>query len=452
VTVDPELYKRWTPAAQEKALQALRSAATSNWRPFYCSRPHCDGMPHDNWDFNHARTDQHPPLGDWLVWALLGGRGAGKTRTGAEWVRRRKNVSPRIALVAPTGPDGRTILVEGESGILATSPPMDRPEWEPSKKQLTWRNGAQAFLYTAEEPDRLRGPQHFDAWLDEPAHYPLINEVWANLLFGLRLGPAPRICITTTPLPIRWLKDLLVEPTTRSVVVSTYANIVNLAPTFAEHILNRYEGTRKGRQEIHGEVLADVDGALWDYQMIEDNRVDEAPELERIVVAIDPAGSTGKRSDETGIIVVGTANKEFYVLNDRSGQYSPTGWADRATGALDDYSGDVIVAEKNYGGDMVRSTLENSDQDAHIQLVNSRRGKVIRADPIVALYEKGRVHHVGVHKDLEDQMVGWVPGTDSPDRVDALVHGITALAKVVAPASISNPSQLQRPTYLRAVG
>lgn len=439
---DPDLWRRWTPTAQEKARDQLRIALGSEWKPFYCTRPNCDGHPHDVWAFKHARADQHPPRGNWLTWLVRGGRGSGKTRTGSEWTHRRKNVSPRIALVAATGPDGRDIIVEGESGILATAPPDDRPDWEPSKKQLTWRNGAIAHVFSAEEPDRLRGPQHYDAWLDEPAHYPLVDEVWSNLLLGLRLGASPRICATTTPRPTPWMKQLVTSPDTVSVVVSTYANLDNLAPTFAEHILTRFEGTRKGRQEIHGEILADVEGALWQWEDIDDNRVDEWPDnYDRVVVAVDPAGSSGKRSDETGIVVVGAKDQHFYVLADYSGKYSPTGWADRATGALETFSGDIIVAEKNYGGDMVKSTLTNSDQSSRIQLVNSRRGKVIRADPIVALYEKGRVHHVGLMQDLEDQLISWVPGQDSPDRLDALVHGITALAKVVAPAAIATPTQ-----------
>jgi phage terminase large subunit-like protein len=442
--VDPDVWRQWTPSAQEKARDALRVAMNSDWKPFYCPRPGCDGHPHDVWDFKHARADQHPPKGSWLTWAVRGGRGSGKTRTGSEWTQRRKNVSPRIALVAPTGPDGRDIIVEGESGILATSPPDDRPEWEPSKKQLTWRNGAVAHVFSAEEPDRLRGPQHYDAWLDEPAHYPLIDEVWANLLLGLRLGTSPRICATTTPIPSKWMKDLVTAADTVSVVVSTYANLDNLAPTFAEHILTRFEGTRKGRQEIHGEILADVEGALWQWEDIDDNRVQTAPEMDRIVVGIDPAGSTGRKADETGIVVVGVKGQDFYVLADGSGKFSPTGWADRSVGLLEAHAGDCLVPEKNYGGDMVRSTLESTGTKARITPVTSRRGKVIRADPIVALYEKGRVHHVGVLGDLEDQLISWVPGNDSPDRLDALVHAVTSLAKVASPSAIAVPTQRLR--------
>lgn len=491
--ISEDQWRRWTPAAQEKAAEALRQRAAQDWRPFYCPDPTCDGnhhmlasvefcpsarphqweeskgvwrcafegcgaigVPKDAWLWRHARPDQKPPSGDWLTWLVRGGRGAGKTRTGGEWTQRITKVAPRIAIIAPTGPDARDILVEGESGILATAKPEERPVWEPSKRKLTWPNGAVAHTFSGEEPDRLRGPQHHAAWVDEPAHIPLIEEVWSNLLFGLRLGKQPRICATTTPVPSKWMKDLIAEEDTISVVASTYANIANLAPNFAKTILRRYEGTRKGRQEIYGEVLADVEGALWSYEIIDDNRILEeadAPDsYDMIVVGIDPAGSIKRKSDETGIIVVASKGDEFYVLDDGSGKYSPNGWADRAVGLMEVYAADRLVPERNYGGDMVRSTLEAASKDARIVEVTSRRGKVIRADPIVALYEKGRVHHVGTKlADLEDQLLGWVPGTDSPDRLDALVHAITDLAKIVAPTEVADPRTLRNVTYINSI-
>jgi phage terminase large subunit-like protein len=447
-------WRHWTPAAQEKAVEALRQRASQNWRPFYCPVLTCDGKPHDNWTWRHARADQRPPLGDdWLTWLVRGGRGGGKTRTGAEWTNRIIKVAPRFALIAPTGPDARDIMVEGESGILATAKPENRPTWEPSKRKLTWPNGAVGHTFSGEEPDRLRGPQHHAAWVDEPAHIPLIEEVWSNLLFGLRLGKRPRICATTTPVPSKWMKELVKEPDTISVVASTYANIDNLAPQFAATILKRYEGTRKGRQEIYGEILADVDGALWTWEDIENHRVtlDECPtEFDRIVVGIDPAGSTGKKSDETGIIVVGHKGEHYYVMADGSGKYSPQGWADRSVGLLETYAADALVPERNYGGDMVKTTLQAADKTARIEQVTSRRGKAIRADPVVALYERGLVHHVGEKLgDLEDQLLGWVPGTESPDRLDALVHAITAIAKVVAPTDVADRKALRNNPTLR---
>lgn len=492
--VADDAFKRWTPAAQQRALDAVKEIAQQDWKPFYCPKRRCDGNNHmhsetaacadtgflhkwrhtngrwacktcgqkgrpegDGWDFPHGRSDQHPPRGDWLTWLIRGGRGSGKTRTGCEWVHRRTKVSPRIALVAQTGPDGRAIMVEGESGLLATAPPDARPLWEPSKKELTWPNGAKAFLYSAEEPDRLRGPQHYDAWLDEPAHMDLIDDVWDNLLFGLRLEGAdePRICCTTTPIPIKWIKDLIAAEDTVSTVASTYANAHNLAPVFRNIILKKYEGTRKGRQEIHGEVLADVEGALWKYEYFEPYRLEKAnpydliTDMERIVVGVDPAGTQRKKSDETGIVVVGVKGEEYYVLADWSGKYSPSGWANRALTALEEFQADAIVVEVNYGGDMVRSTIESAVSSKslmpRIEEVTSRRGKVIRADPIVALYEKGEVHHVGESlSDLEDQLVSWVPGHDSPDRLDALVHAMHNLARTVDPASVASPDELRQ--------
>jgi phage terminase large subunit-like protein len=442
-----EPWRRWTPAAQEKALEALRGLSDHKWKPFYCPRPGCDGKPHEAWNFPHARADQHPPKGDWLTWLIRGGRGSGKTRTGAEWTHRRTAVSPRIALVAPTGPDGRAIMVEGESGILATSPPGQTPQWEPSKRELTWPNGAKGFLYSAEEPDRLRGPQHYDAWIDEPAHMPLIEDVWSMLLFGLRLVNAHgnRICATTTPKPTKWMKDLIADSTTISVVASTYANIDNLAPTFAAQVLKRYEGTRLGRQEIHGEVLTDVEGALWEWQIIEDYRVEKYPEdMDRIVVGIDPAGTSSKASDETGIVVCGAKGDDYYVLSDLSGRYTPNVWGSKAVTAYTSWDADAIVPETNYGGEMVVQTLRSIDERPRIITVHSRRGKVLRAEPIVALYERGKVHHVGLLTDLEDQMTSWLPGTDSPDRVDALVHALTQLARQADPTAIASPTQLRR--------
>lgn len=446
---DLDEYKRWTPQAQEKALQALRDSAASNWRPFYCPNRRCNGKPHGDWAWNHARVDQRPPAGrDWLVWLIMGGRGSGKTRTGAEWTRRKTLDNPRIALIAPTGPDARDIMVEGESGILATSPPDEYPEWEPSKKQITWPNGAKAHVFSGEEPDRLRGPQHYCAWIDEPAHTDLIEQVWANLLFGLRLGTHPQICATTTPAPVPWMKELVASPDTRLVNPSTYDNLDNLAPVYRKIILSKYEGTRLGKQEIHGELLSDVEGSLWKYAIIEQERVSKAPALDRVVVSIDPAGTANKTSDETGIVVIGIAGEHLYMLADASGRYSPEGWSSRAIGLVDTYDADAIVAEKNYGGDMVRSVLTNSvgpgEVVPRIIEVTSRRGKLIRAEPIYALYERRLVHHVGPTADLDEQMCSWVPGASSPDRLDALVHGATELAKVAMPSTVASPNEVLR--------
>jgi phage terminase large subunit-like protein len=458
---DPDRFRQWKPEAQAKALELLEEAKTSPWKPFYCPISTCDGLPHGEWTHQHARSDQRPPkwTDEWLTWLLAGGRGSGKTRTGSETTHRVTEITPRIILIAATGPDLRDTMVEGVSGLLATAPPGKRPDWEPSKKRLTWPNGCIAEGVSAEEPDRLRGRQSGFIWADEPGHYPLVEEVWSNALLGLRVinkrGLASKVVATSTPKPTRWMKQLLTDPSTVTHRVSTYANLANLDPTFRKVVVDRYEGTRLGRQELHGELLEDVEGALWNWEMFV--YVEEAPHLVRIVVAVDPAGSQNRRSDETGVVVLGLgADKKVYILADLTGKYSPNQWAQVAKAAVEDFSADAIVAEKNYGGEMVRATLENSGTDARIILVESRRGKQIRAEPIVALYEKQRVVHVGKRGDLarlEDEQTSWVPGEgDSPNRVDALVHGTTELVKNVAPAQISDPNKLlSGRRHLRAV-
>ena len=334
-------------------------------------------------------------------------------------------------------------MVEGESGILAVSRPGRTPQWEPSKRKLTWPNGAVGSVFSAEEPDRLRGPQHHFAWADEPAHYPLVTDVWDNLLLGLRLGQRPRICATTTPKPGTWMRAILADPTTVSVQVSTYANLGNLAPTFRDTVLARYEGTRKGRQELYGELIEDIEGALWNAQDIEGPRMQTAPDdLDRIVVAVDPAGTATARSDETGIVVVARKEGSYYVLADYSGRYSPEAWGRRVVAAYEAFAADKVVVEKNYGGDMVRAVLRAVSHTLPIQEVTSRRGKALRAEPVEALYEQGKVHHIGLLNELEDQMTSWVPGSASPDRLDALVHGITALGTTGAVSAIATPDRL----------
>jgi len=455
---DLDAYKNWTPQAQQAALERLQRATNDAWRPFYCPIADCDGLPHDDWEWNHARQDQRPPTdASWFVWCLKSGRGAGKTRAGSEFTHRMAEHVGRIALIAATGADVRDTLLEGESGLLTIAPPGWRPDFQPSKRRLVWPNGCIGTTYSAEEPDRLRGPEHGYAWCDEPAHWALVQEVWDNLLFGLRMGKRPRICVTTTPKPRPWMKELAKDPRTRVVTASTYDNLVNLAPTFAEQIIKRFEGTRKGRQEIFGEILEDVEGALWQYDMIEPDRVPLAPPLWRVITAIDPAGTANRKSDETGIIVSAKGvDGEYYVLADRSGKYSPNGWARAADAACDEFSADAIIAEDNYGGDMVESTLRSAGIKRRIIRVNSRRGKILRAEPIVGVYEQHKVHHVGMLLDLEEQMTTWQPyeDRDSPDRVDALVHGLTELmgksrtAEIVSPTTLTKRSDRHLATSL----
>jgi len=338
-----------------------------------------------------------------------------------------------IALVAPTAADVRDVMVEGESGLLAIAPPWDRPEYEPSKRRLTWENGAIATTYSADEPERLRGPQHDFAWCDELAawRYP---EAWDMLMFGLRLGDDPRAVVTTTPRPTKLIKALVADPKVVVTRGSTYDNKFNLAPAFLDQIVRRYEGTRLGRQELDAEILEDVPGALWTHGLIDATRVNTVPSLTRIVVAIDPAVSTDEHADETGIVVAGKdAAGHGYVLADLSGRYTPTEWAKAAIAAYRAHGADRVVAEVNNGGDLVEATLRVVDPAVSFAAVHAARGKVARAEPVAALYEQGRVHHLGALPRLEDQMCCFAHDFSretagySPDRVDALVWALTEL-------------------------
>ncbi len=390
----------------------------------------------DDWTAK-ARPEQLPPPGDWSHWLILAGRGFGKTRTGAEWVRKfaESGVS-RIALVGPTAGDVRDTMVEGESGIMSICPDWSRPIYEPSKRRLTWPNGTIATMFSSEEPERLRGPQHHAVWCDELAAWANVEETWNMMLFGLRLGSHPRTAITTTPKPIKILKELVARNGQDVVVTrgSTYDNRANLAPAFFSQIVRRYENTRLGRQELNAEILEDVEGALWSRNVIESSRVQKGEwlDMRRIVVAIDPAISVGEDSDETGIVVAGLGfDDEAYVLEDISGRYSPTEWATKAVGAYRRHNADRIIAEKNQGGDMVENTIRMVDANVPIRLVHASRGKIVRAEPISALYEQGRVHHVGMFTELEDQLCSFSPGSkNSPDRLDSLVYAITELLVV----------------------
>lgn len=321
-----------------------------------------------------------------------------------------------MALVAPTAADARDVMVEGESGILAISPPWCRPVYEPSKRRLTWPNGAIATLYSADKPDRLRGPQHDGAWADEVGswRYP---EAWDNLMFGLRLGADPRCVVTTTPRPVKLIRNLVGDPTTAETRGSTYENRDNLAQAFLNTIVKKYEGTRLGRQELYGELLDDVPGALWQRKVLDDLRREKAPDLARVVVAIDPATTSEEDSNETGIVAAGLGvDGHGYVLDDASLRDSPSAWARAAVRLYYRRQADRIVAEVNNGGDLVETVLRTVDPRVSYKGVHAARGKVIRAEPVAALYEQGRVHHVGLFEDLEDQLCNWVPGMDSPDR------------------------------------
>jgi len=336
----------------------------------------------------------------------------------------------RIALVARTAADVRDVLVEGESGLLAIHRADERPMWEPSRRRLTWPNGAIATTYSAEEPDQLRGPQHDAAWCDELAawRYP---DAWDQLQMGLRLGTDPRVVVTTTPRPTPLVRALALASTTHVTRGRTRDNARNLAPGVVDALAARYGSTRLGRQELDGEILDDAPGALWRLAMFDASRVDVAPDLRRVVVAIDPAVTAHEGSDETGIIVAGVGlDGRVYVLEDLSGTFPAEQWARRAVEAFRRHRADRIVCEVNNGGDLVASVLRAVDRSVPVKQVRATRGKALRAEPVAALYEQGRVSHVGALSRLEDQCASWDPAGDhrSPDRLDALVWSITELA------------------------
>lgn len=337
----------------------------------------------------------------------------------------------RGALVARTASDVRDVLVEGESGILNVSHPDRRPRWEPSKRRLVWPNGSIATTYTGDEPDQLRGPQHHWAVCDELAAWRR-PEAWDMLMMGLRLGDDPRVVVATTPRPVPHIKALLAAPTTVVTRGSTYDNLANLAPAFAAEIIRRYEGTRLGRQELLAEMLDDNPGALWTRATLEASRVSQAPALVRVAVGVDPSVTSGEDAAETGIVVAGIARQgavlHGYVLDDRSIRGTPAAWAKQAVAAYHAFRANLIVAEANQGGEMVRHTIRTEDRSVPVELVHASRGKAARAEPVSSLYEQGKVHHVGMFPTLEDQMCEWVPGEgESPDRVDALVWALTKL-------------------------
>jgi phage terminase large subunit-like protein len=391
---------------------------------------------HD-WPF-WARDEQVAPEGPWTTWLYMGGRGAGKTRAGAEWIRARvaHGIGRRIALVASTAADARDVMIEGESGLLATSAEWDRPSFEPSKRRLTWPNGAIATLYSAEKPDALRGPQHDTAWCDELAKWKYLEAAWDNLQLGLRLGPAPQQVITTTPRALASLKAIIARSDTVTTRGTSYANRRNLAPAFFAEIVRRYEGTRFGRQEINAELIEDVAGALWTRAMLDAARLPHGaspPGMSRVVVGVDPSGTRGGDDRcSVGIVAAGKGIDGLgYVLADFTCALSPAGWGRRIAEAASLHKADCIVAEANFGGAMVESVLAAAHVGTRVKMVTASRGKIVRAEPIAALYEQNRVKHAAAFPALEDQLVSFTPdgyvGEGSPDRADAAVWALTEL-------------------------
>lgn len=380
-----------------------------------------------------ARKSQLPPPGEWRVWLILAGRGFGKTRTGAETLRQwvTEGQCRRMALIGETEAEVRQVMVEGPSGLLSVHPPSQKPLYESSKHLLTWPNGAIATCFSAEAYEHLRGPQFDGAWIDELAKFKDGEKVWDQLMFGLRLGSQPRVIITTTPRPTKLLKRLAKDPAVRVTTGSTFENAKNLAPPFLAYMHQHYAKRWLGRQEIYAEFVEETEGALWTPALIEmaKDSFQEKP-LKRLVIAVDPAVSHRAHSDETGIVAAGL-NEEGVgvVLEDLSVKGSPQVWVRRVVEAYHRLTADRVIAEVNMGGDLVEQLLRLEDQTISYKPVRAMRGKVLRAEPVVSLYERGQVWHAGNFPTLEDQLCSYVPGTTrkSPDRLDALVWALTDL-------------------------
>ena len=387
---------------------------------------------------NTARPNQITPLGDWHIWLILAGRGWGKTRTGAAdaMLYALRNPEVRVAVVTPTFGDLRRVAFEGVSGILKTMPKEcllnGRGQgYNSSASEIRLYNGSIIMGFSATEPDRLRGPQFHRAWCDELAawRYP---EAFDQLMFALRLGDKPQCIITTTPKPTALIRMLMARNDTIITTGSTFENSDNLAASTLAMLKERYDGTALGRQELYAEVIDQMEGALWSLSMIEPKRVSEIPEMKNIIVAVDPAVTSGDDADETGIVVVGKdTNNEYYVLEDKSGKYSPDQWGNVAIDLFHQWDADRIVAEVNNGGDLVERLIRTIDPNVRYKSVHASRGKMVRAEPVAALYEQGKVHHRGVFPELETQMCTYTGERPkpSPDRLDAMVWGLSELSK-----------------------
>lgn len=424
-------------------MSRLQRKTGADRQVWYCRRGRsCDGEAHEGAPYKHARGDQWPPMGsDWDIWFYMSGRGVGKTRAGSNWTRQVSKRTGRVALVGRRGTDVRQTMIEGDSGLIrACELAGETWEWKPALKEFTFENGAKAFGFSAEEPESLRGPEHGAAWLDEPCHMDLIEEVWSNLNLGLRQPGLPggaKILLTSSPLPIPWTKERIKEEGTVLVQVPTSVNLHNLDEGYKRRVVDPLRGTRKGRQELDAILLEDVEGALWEATWHQ-RKLFTREECERVVVAVDPAGSDKKTADQTGIVVAGRLSEDEYgVFEDVTDHYTPAGWAMKAIEMYEKYDADAIVLER-YGGDSATTILRNTRYKGRkfkgkIIAVNARVGKKTRAEPISGLYEQMHVWHLtGADlAELEQQQLTWVPAIakDSPDRVDALVWGLTDLSK-----------------------
>jgi phage terminase large subunit-like protein len=431
-----EKWRQWPPEVRSEFLASLKTRQRDKLNRRF--RLHC----HDH---------QLPPaLGNngerWTTWLLIGGRGAGKTRAGAEWVKSIANAPKqdgegerRIALIGETEHETREVMIEGVSGLLSVHPRDARPVWVPSRRRVEFHNGAIAQGFSAEDPESLRGPQFSAAWADELAKWRHAEATFDMLQFGLRLGARPRQVITTTPRPIALLKRLLADASSAVTHAPTRANAYHLSPAFIDNVVKRYDGTRLGRQELDGEIVDDRPDALWSRGMIEACRVTAAPNLQRIVVAVDPPASASKGADACGLVAAGRAeNGVCYVIADETvAGLSPAGWASKAIALWRRLHADALVVEVNQGGDMVRAVIREADSTVPVIAVRATRGKWLRAEPVAALYEQGRVKHAGVFPALEDEMTDF--GLDglssgrSPDRLDAMVWAVSHLTFAARP-------------------
>jgi len=382
-----------------------------------------------------ARPEQKPPKGDWTTWLLMGGRGSGKTRAGAEWIRSLalsdQPVSP-IAIVGETIFQARAVMVEGESGILNLGPSSLRPKFDRTRGMLIWENGVEALLMSGSEPERFRGPQFAAAWCDEIGKWPNAEAAWDMLQFALRLGKRPQQVATTTPRSTKLIRRLLNDAQTVATNMRTDENSANLAPAFLEQVVERYRDTVLGRQELNGEMIDDLPDALWPRNALENIRVKQAPELERVVVAVDPPVTAHAKSDACGIVVAGRVGERALILADRTLKPAkPLAWAARVAATYDVFKADVIVAEVNQGGDLVTDLIKQIDPDMPVIAVRATRGKWVRAEPVAALYARGLVSHLPGLNELEDEMCAFGPNGlsdgHSPDRVDALVWALSEL-------------------------
>lgn len=443
-------WKTWLGRQLLKGTQAQKEA--DEWLEGYL-----DGRPIQHLDYDwlfQGRREQLPPSTEWFVWMVMAGRGFGKTRCGSEWVQGLINKEAwawgneaeipeepvRIALLADNAEDAVKVMIKGRSGLLQTSPPWNRPRFKPSEKAVYWPNGGMAFYYSAEDAEQLRGPEHHAAWVDELAKYRNPVDCWDNLLMGLRLGIRPRVMVTTTPRPHPMLKDIVAAADTELTRGSTYDNKANLPLRFLKKVEELYEGTRVGRQELHGVLFDDVEGALFSTRQFDQNRMRVVPEdvhLVRIVVAVDPPATSTEKANLCGICVAALGDdNRAYILADRSmSQATPERWGRAAVQAYLEYDADLIVGENNQGGEMVEHVVRSVDGNVNYKGVRATRGKVVRAEPVSAIYEQNRASHVGppgAFKDLEDQLLLFAPGVvfdpeHSPDRADALVWALTEL-------------------------